>query len=353
MAQVPSGDTTTELTTVGSPSAARNGVRLLGAGTPQVEADQPPDPWWPTGTQPAGPQPGGPQTAQPQTAQPQTAGPQAENPHPRNPQADDGPLRAAETDDRSGGAAPIGSPGAMEPFPEFAVVIRGFDRSQVDAYIGEQRSRVQRAETQAAAALRRLGEAQEQIAALGARVRQLEEQELSSPPPSIEALGRRITRILDEAWSAANELQADARRKADEAIAAAAEVAASSEAAARQRATEILEEAEQKRRSVLRDLQVERDRLQADTEHLRSRRDQARQELGALQSILQQALMPVDDRTASEDGAGDPEATTHDPEVTARSEEPETSPELPIIGLGDAPTLAIPILGSQQPAGDR
>src|SRR2546423_12282393 len=92
-------------------------------------------------------------------------------------------------------------------FPEFAIVLRGYDRIQVDDYIdklddmvAEARSRVEQAELRAE-------QAERESMTLRQRTRRLEEAQTSAPPRDAGDLGARVAKVLELADHEADELR--------------------------------------------------------------------------------------------------------------------------------------------------
>ena len=128
--------------------------------------------------------------------------------------------------------------------PEFAVVMRGYDRLQVDDYIVKQavwldeaRSRMEVAEKDLAQSSDRAADLQEQLA-------RSEEREFTSTPHSFEELGERVGRVLQVAWDSAEEVRRDAEKKAAELVASAEEKLASASDEVERRARQAEQEAE-------------------------------------------------------------------------------------------------------------
>ncbi len=187
----------------------------------------------------------------------------------------------------------------------FAMVRRGYDPAEVDAYMVRSEQAVARATARAEAAERQMTEALGHVTELRMRLREAQERQRSGPPPSIQALGERVSRILNEAWEAAEELRREAGGAADRARAEADEIARTAEAEARRRAAAVVAEADEHRRRVVQELNARRAEHEAVVARLDSQRSAAVGELERLQALLQRALSPV---VAPGHGAERPEA---------------------------------------------
>jgi len=178
------------------------------------------------------------------------------------------------------------------PLP-FAMVRRGYEPAEVEAYVAQQEDALAVAVERADTAERQLAEALAQLTAARARVAELEEQQKAEPPASIQALGDRVADILDSAWRAAEQLRAEAAGAAERAQAEADEVVRAAEIAARAQAAEIVAEAERHRRTVLEELAARRAEHDTEVARLTSERQAAVAELERLQAVLQRVLSPA------------------------------------------------------------
>jgi cell division septum initiation protein DivIVA len=207
--------------------------------------------------------------------------------------------------------------GAWEPaapeveLPAFSVVRRGFDPDEVQAYVEDQERQLAFLQSQADAAERQLRNALEQLGAERRRVEELEARLQASeaerlrdpaPPPSIAALGERVSRILEEAWEAAEALRRDAEGAAERAREEARQILEQAEIEARRRADKVAAETEQHRRRVLEELDAARAEQQAALASLQERREAAMAELGRIHRFLQDALGGIAGRTGSGTG---------------------------------------------------
>jgi hypothetical protein len=104
-------------------------------------------------------------------------------------------------------AAPLTVP---PPRPDFSVAVRGYERTQVDEYAGLQQAWAREVEARLQAAERAYVEANGEIARLQGLLQQAEERELSAPPRSVQAIGDRVTRILQSSWDIGEQLRDEA-----------------------------------------------------------------------------------------------------------------------------------------------
>lgn len=219
-------------------------------------------------------------------------------------QPEAGPMASSGRSPASAGAPP----GAL---PTFAVVRRGFDPDEVQAYVEDReqqlaflQSQADAAERQLRSALEQLAEERRRVGELEARLQEAEARSLrdAAPPPSIAALGERVTRILEEAWEAAEALRREAEGAAERAREEARSILEQAEAEARRRAEKVAAEAEQHRRRVLEELESARAEQQAALAELQERREAAMAELGRIHRFLQDALGGISDRARPETG---------------------------------------------------
>ncbi len=115
--------------------------------------------------------------------------------------------------------------------PEFAIVMRGYDRLQVDEYVATQVQSLREAQARVAAAEQTLAECRREMDLLRSRVGELESAE-QQVRPALAALGKRVGRILNEAWEAAEAVRAEAAEEARQALLEARERVAAIETAA-------------------------------------------------------------------------------------------------------------------------
>ena len=75
--------------------------------------------------------------------------------------------------------------------PRFAVVVRGYDRTQVEAYLAEYERWASQAQAQIEAADARAATASRRVQGLETKLAELEERVGDAPPPSVKWLGDR------------------------------------------------------------------------------------------------------------------------------------------------------------------
>jgi ElaB/YqjD/DUF883 family membrane-anchored ribosome-binding protein len=138
--------------------------------------------------------------------------------------------------------------------PRFAIVMRGYDRDQVDAYLAEYERWASDAQSHIEAGEARLTAGARRVQSLEAKVADLEERSGDTLPPSVRSLGERAEQILRDAWEAAQELRANIMSEAD-----------AEKEKARQASEEVVAEAEKQAAEV--------------AEHSRNQREEAAQEV--------------------------------------------------------------------------
>ncbi len=200
--------------------------------------------------------------------------------------------------------------------PRFAIVMRGYDRDQVDAYLAEYERWAGDAQSHIEAGEARLAAAARRVHSLESKVTDLEERSGDTLPPSVRSLGERAEQILRDAWDAAQELRSNivseaeeekekARRAADELVAAAegqaAEIAETArhqreEAGrelelARQQVEQLIKEAEEaaeeRAQAVWDEAQVQLAEARRELEHLEDQRRATLGELARLRELLE------------------------------------------------------------------
>src|SRR5437763_1675326 len=100
--------------------------------------------------------------------------------------------------------------------PRFAIVMRGYDRDQVDAYLAEYERWASDAQSHIEAGEARLAAAARRVHSLESKVADLEERSGDTLPPSVRSLGERAEQILRDAWEAAQELRSNIVSEAEE-----------------------------------------------------------------------------------------------------------------------------------------
>src|SRR5436309_9529768 len=200
--------------------------------------------------------------------------------------------------------------------PRFAIVMRGYDRDQVDAYLAEYERWAGDAQSHIEAGESRLAAAARRVHSLEAKVADLEERSGDTLPPSVRSLGERAEQILRDAWEAAQELRSNivseaeeekekARHASDELVAAAEGQAAEIAVTARQQREEAGKEVEQARkqvekfikdaeeaaeeraRAVWDEAQVQLAEARQELEHLEDQREATLGELARLRELLE------------------------------------------------------------------
>jgi chromosome segregation ATPase len=200
--------------------------------------------------------------------------------------------------------------------PRFAIVMRGYDRDQVDAYLAEYERWAGDAQSHIEAGEARLASAARRVHSLESKVTDLEERSGDTLPPSVRSLGERAEQILRDAWDAAQELRSNivseaeeekekARHSADELVAAAegqaAEIAETArhqreEAGqelelARQQVEQLIKEAEEaaeeRAQAVWDEAQVQLAEARRELEHLEDQRRATLGELARLRELLE------------------------------------------------------------------
>lgn len=163
--------------------------------------------------------------------------------------------------------------------PEFAVVVRGYDRAQVDDYVGELLAWMSEAERRILAtddaneALRR------EVVQLRSAAASLEERAGVPGPQSLSAFSERIGEVMQSAVAAADDLRAQAEREANERRdAVAAEV------------ERMIERAKAEAREILRRARSKERDLEENLVALAARRSAAVEELAQLHHELSELL---------------------------------------------------------------
>jgi chaperonin cofactor prefoldin len=202
----------------------------------------------------------------------------------------DRPARSAVTDGQEWAQSPAA--GRRRRMPAFSMARRGFEPVEVEMYLVQQDDVLAAVTERADTAERQLAEALAQLATARERLAELQEQQRSEPPASIQALGDRVSQILQQTWDAAEELRAEAKSVADGARAEVDEAVRAAEADARARADDIVAEADRHRRVVLEELASRRAEHDAEVARLTAERASTMAELERLHAMLQRALGP-------------------------------------------------------------
>jgi hypothetical protein len=178
--------------------------------------------------------------------------------------------------------------------PIFSSYRRGYDPEQVDRFVADQRRRLDEAIHRASEAERRLAAAVGQLRELHRRVTLLEsEDRATSPqpqPPSLDTLGERVQRILQEAWEGAYAVRQTVEQEVaelkDRAAISAEEIVATS----RRKSEAIEEEIERRRRGYLERVERDRARAIAQMTYLSDQRQLAIQELLQVKTRIESAV---------------------------------------------------------------
>ncbi|HEY3703244.1 MAG TPA: DivIVA domain-containing protein [Acidimicrobiales bacterium] len=131
--------------------------------------------------------------------------------------------------------------------PRFAIVMRGYDRDQVDAYLAEYERWAGDAQSHIEAGEARLAAAARRVQSLESKVADLEERSGDTLPPSVRSLGERAEQILRDAWDAAQELRGNIVSEAEEEREKSRHASDELVAAAEGQAAEIAEDARHQR----------------------------------------------------------------------------------------------------------
>lgn len=172
-----------------------------------------------------------------------------------------------------------------QDMPEFATVMRGFDRGQVEDYVARMHDFLHDAEKRAVTAARSLAEAEHRAARLEeelARSRQ------TSGVP--EQLGQRLTEILRLAGEEAADVRASARAQADELVQGARAKAQAQLEEAGRRAEQQLQQAREQAERLVTEARKEGEAVRVhhekSLEDLTRRRDEVASELERVREIL-------------------------------------------------------------------
>jgi cell division septum initiation protein DivIVA len=198
-----------------------------------------------------------------------------------------------DTTDRSRDAADL---------PNFPVVLRGYDRQQVAAYIEELAANLEGERQRANQAERHMAQMQLEISA--AR---------NQPPPTFEHLGAQAARVLEQAGESAERLVEEAQIRGEGIIADAQGQAADLVDAAEQQAEQFDREAAQR----LAEAGRQRDRMLAAAEHdaeqLRAGADaDARRMLAEARTLAERIRREAEDERATIEAETDQLQDVHD-----------------------------------------
>ena len=181
-----------------------------------------------------------------------------------------------------------------EATPIFGAYRRGYDPDQVDRFVADQRRRLDESERRASEAERKLAGAVGQLRELHRRVAMLESEERSSPQPaSIDTLGERVQRILQEAWEGAYALRQGAEQEIAELREKAEKSAEEIVASARRKSEAIEQEIERRRNAYLEHIEEDRTRAVTQLGYLSEQRKAAVKELLHVKALIESTLNEV------------------------------------------------------------
>ncbi|MCU1489377.1 MAG: hypothetical protein JWM85_782, partial [Acidimicrobiaceae bacterium] len=163
----------------------------------------------------------------------------------------------------------------------------GYDPDQVDRYVADQTRRLEISEHRASEAERRLAAAVGQLRELHRRVAVLENEDRSPQAPSLDTLGERVQRILQEAWEGAYALRQTAEQEVAELRERVSVEAEEIVAAAEARARAVDEEIERRRNAYLARLEEDRAKAVAQVSYLHEQRRSALSELLRIKEIIE------------------------------------------------------------------
>ena len=178
--------------------------------------------------------------------------------------------------------------------PAFQVVRRGYDPTQVDAYIPQLLARLEEAE-------RARVELQREVASLQRQA-----------PPTFEQLGAEAATVLQEAGRSGEQLVEKARRRADTIVEGAQQQAEQIRTDVTSKAQAVLAEANQAAEHVRQDVEQERAALYAETQQVREFRDGLLENLGRvhgdISALLERTRRHKEQAPPAAGGAATPEA---------------------------------------------
>ena len=183
----------------------------------------------------------------------------------------------------------------LDGTPIFAAFRRGYDPDQVNRYVAEQNRRLDEATHRASEAERKLAAAVGQLRELyrRGRGRPRERRALAAAPASLDTLGERVQRILQEAWEGAYALRQEAENEVTEQKDLAAVEGEEIVAKARRKAEAIEEEIERRRRAYLERIEADRSRAAAQMSFLQDQRKIAVGELERVITMIETTKSPV------------------------------------------------------------
>ncbi len=195
--------------------------------------------------------------------------------------------------------------------PAFQVVRRGYDPTQVDAYIPQLVARLEEAE-------RARVELQREVASLQRQA-----------PPTFEQLGAEAAAVLQEAGRSGEQLVEKARRRADTIVEGAQQQAEQIRTDVTSKAQAVLAETNEAAEQVRQDVEQERAALYAETEQVREFRDGLLEDLGRVHGDISALLERTrkQQEPALSGGAATPEADPPPDLVVEEASEPARAGE--------------------------
>ena len=167
--------------------------------------------------------------------------------------------------------------------PDFAIAMRGYDRAQVDEFVAHQTARLGFAETRAQQAAASAAAARQEVEELRAKLAEVADPGPDGAPRSLQAVGERISAILEKATEAAEEVRAEAQKESDR-------LRSEAQAEANRMRTEAAEAGRADAEQGLAELRASSQELERKTTELTRRRDATVAELERLRRVLESAL---------------------------------------------------------------
>lgn len=245
--------------------------------------------------------------------------------------------------------------------PDFAIVVRGYDRAQVDAYFGRVLEWLADADNRAAVAERERDQFSHEVAELRTTVMMLEEKAGMPVPQSMSAFSERIGQMMQTALEAAHDLQEQAEQEAR-----------ARRATLMTEAERLLDEAKEEAAGILEQARGAERAIEDHIADLRGARDDALAQLGVLHEQLAAVLaMPepaaeepvaragdadetldqddtgleLDDLDASRDGVADPGPSPDGVAGVGDTEAPTGQQPAVDVPEAEMPTMVQPAVG--------
>ena len=118
-------------------------------------------------------------------------------------------------------ATTTSSPTSEGGTPDFTIVLRGYERTQVDMYIERLQSRIDELSEVSSKAKSGTSDARDRVAELERKVAEQAKQLEQRAQPTLSGLGTRVEQLLRLAEEQSNEHRDEAKREAEKLIAAA------------------------------------------------------------------------------------------------------------------------------------